>query len=167
MINEQIRDREVRVIDDEGNQLGVMTSRDAQNIAKEKNLDLVKIAPKAKPPVCKIIDYGKFRYEQAKKDKETRKKQTIMSVKEVRLSPNIEQHDINTKQKNARKFLTKGDKLKISVRFRGREMAHTSIGRDILLQFAEDLEDLADIEKRPKMEGRSMVMFMAPKKDIK
>ncbi len=167
MINEQIRDREVRVIDEEGNQLGLMSARDAQKIAREKNLDLVKIAPKAKPPVCKIIDYGKFRYEQAKKDKEAKKKQTIVSLKEVRLSPNIEQHDINTKQKNARKFLGKGDKLKVSVRFRGREMAHTSIGRTILLQFAEDLEDIADIEKRPKMEGRSMVMFMTPKKDTK
>lgn len=167
MINEQIRDREVRVIDDEGNQLGVMSSREAQGIAKEKNLDLVKIAPKAKPPVCKIIDYGKFRYEQAKKDKEARKKQSIVSLKEVRLSPNIEQHDINTKQKNAKKFLTKGDKLKVSVRFRGRELAHTSIGRGILLKFAKDLADIADIEKYPKMEGRSMVMFMTPKKDNK
>ncbi len=147
MINEQIRDREVRVIDDEGNQLGLMSARDAQQIARERNLDLVKIAPKAKPPVCKIIDYGKFRYEQAKKDKEARKKQTVMSVKEVRLSPNIEQHDINTKQKNAIKFLTKGDKLKVSVRFRGRELAHTSIGREILLKFAEDLAEIADIEK--------------------
>jgi len=167
MINEQIRDRELRVIDEEGNQLGIMSSRDALQIAKEKNLDLVKIAPKAKPPVCKIIDYGKFRYEQAKKDKEARKKQTIVSVKEVRMSPNIEQHDIDTKMKNGRKFLLKGDKLKISVRFRGREMAHTSIGRAMLFQFAEDLSDIADIETRPKMEGRSMVMFMAPKKDTK
>lgn len=167
MINEQIRDREVRVIDEQGNQLGLMSARDAQKIARERNLDLVKIAPKARPPVCKIIDYGKFRYEQAKKDKEAKKKQTIMSVKEVRLSPNIEQHDINTKQKNARKFLSKGDKLKVSVRFRGRELAHTSIGRGILLKFAEDLSDIADIEKNPKMEGRSMVMFMAPKKDNK
>lgn len=165
MINEQIRDREVRVIDDEGNQLGIMSARDAQRIAKEKNLDLVKIAPKAKPPVCKIIDYGKFRYEQAKKDKENKKKQTTVSIKEVRMSPNIEQHDIDTKMKNGRKFLGKGDKLKISVRFRGREMAHTSIGRDMLLRFAEELSDIADIEKRPKMEGRSMTMFLAPKKD--
>ncbi len=167
MINEQIRDREVRVIDDQGNQLGLMSSRDAQRIAKERNLDLVKIAPKAKPPVCKIIDYGKFRYEQTKKDKENKKKQTIVSLKEVRMSPNIEQHDIDTKMKNGRKFLTKGDKLKISVRFRGREMAHTSIGREMLLRFAEELSDLADIEKRPKMEGRSMTMFLVPKKDQK
>lgn len=167
MINEKIRDREVRLIDEDGNQLGIMSARDAQKIAREKNLDLVKIAPKAKPPVCKTIDYGKFRYEQAKKEKEARKKQTIMSVKEVRLSPNIEEHDINTKQKNARKFLSKGDKLKVSVRFRGREMAHTSIGREILLNFAKDLEDIADMEKRPSMEGRTMVMFMAPKKENK
>jgi len=167
MINEQIRDREVRLIDDEGNQLGIVSGKEAQRIATEKNLDLVKIAPKAKPPVCKIIDYGKFRYEQAKKEKEARKKQKIISVKEVRLSPNIEQHDINTKQKNARKFLEKGDRLKVTVRFRGREMAHTSIGRDILLKFAEDLVDLADMEKRPRMEGRTMVMFMSPKKDNK
>lgn len=167
MINEKIRDREVRLIDEDGNQLGIMSAKDAQKIAREKNLDLVKISPKAKPPVCKTIDYGKFRYEQAKKEKEARKKQTIMSVKEVRLSPNIEEHDINTKRKNARKFLEKGDKLKVSVRFRGREMAHTSIGRDILLNFAKDLEDIADMEKRPSMEGRTMVMFMAPKKDSK
>ena len=167
IINEQIRDREVRVIDDEGNQLGIMSARDAQKIAREKNLDLVKIAPKAKPPVCKIIDYGKFRYEQAKKDKEAKKKQSIVSIKEVRMSPNIEQHDIDTKMKNGRKFLSKGDKLKISVRFRGREMAHTSIGRDMLLRFAEELSDIADIEKRPKMEGRSMTMFLVPKKENK
>ena len=167
MINEQIRDKEVRVIDDEGNQLGIMSARDAQKIAREKNLDLVKISPTAKPPVCKIIDYGKFRYEQAKKDKENKKKQSIVSIKEVRMSPNIEQHDIDTKMKNGRKFLEKGDKLKISVRFRGREMAHTSIGRDMLLRFAEELSDIADIEKRPKMEGRSMTMFLAPKKESK
>lgn len=165
MINEQIRDREVRVIGDQGEQLGIMSARDAQKIAREKNLDLVKIAPKAKPPVCKIIDYGKFRYEQAKKDKENKKKQTIVSLKEVRMSPNIEQHDIDTKMKNGRKFLSKGDKLKISVRFRGREMAHTSIGRNMLLKFAEELSDIADIEKRPKMEGRSMTMFLTPKKE--
>jgi len=165
MINEQIRDREVRVIDEVGNQLGLMSSKDAQRIAKEKNLDLVKIAPKAKPPVCKIIDYGKFRYEQTKKDKEARKKQTTVSVKEVRMSPNIEQHDVDTKMKNGRKFLEKGDKLKISVRFRGREMAHTSVGREMLFRFAEQLSDISDIETRPKMEGRSMTMFLAPKKD--
>lgn len=164
MINEQIRDREVRLIDDQGNQLGIMSARDAQRLAREKNLDLVKISPKAKPPVCKIIDYGKFRYEQAKREKEAKKKQNIISVKEVRLSPNIEQHDIDTKMKHAKKFLNNGDKVKVSVRFRGRELAHTAIGREILLKFAENLVDIADIEKYPKMEGRSMVMFMAKKR---
>ncbi|MCT4597015.1 MAG: translation initiation factor IF-3 [Vallitalea sp.] len=164
MINEQIRDREVRLIDDQGNQLGIMSARDAQKLAKERNLDLVKISPKAKPPVCKIIDYGKFRYEQAKRDKEAKKKQNIISVKEVRLSPNIEQHDIDTKMKHAKKFLNNGDKVKVSVRFRGRELAHTAVGRGILLKFAESLVDIADIEKHPKMEGRSMVMFLAKKR---
>ena len=164
MINEQIRDKEVRLIDQDGNQLGVVSSRDALRIAKESNLDLVKIAPKARPPVCKIIDYGKFRYELAKKEKEARKKQNIISVKEVRLSPNIEKHDIETKMKNAKKFLGSGDKVKVSVRFRGREMAHTSIGRKILMEFAEGLSEISDIEKNPKMEGRSMTLFLSPKK---
>ncbi len=165
MINEKIRDREVRVIDEEGNQLGIMSAKDAQKIAREKELDLVKIAPQAKPPVCKIIDFGKFRYEQAKKDKEARKKQNIISVKEVRLSPNIEQHDINTKTKQAIKFLSNGDRVKVSVRFRGREMAHTYKGRDILMAFAKSLGDIAEVERNPKMEGRSMIMFLTPKKD--
>jgi len=164
MINEQIRDKEVRLIATDGSQLGVMSAKDAQRMAREQNLDLVKIAPKANPPVCKIIDYGKFRYEQAKKEKEARKKQTTMSVKEVRLSPNIEQHDINTKMKHAQKFIKNGDKVKVAVRFRGREMAHTAIGREILLDFAKGLEDIAEIEKPPKMEGRSMVLFLTQKK---
>lgn len=164
MINEQIRDREVRLVGADGSQLGIMSAREAQSLAREKNLDLVKISPKAKPPVCKIIDYGKFRYEQAKRDKEARKKQNIITVKEVRLSPNIEQHDIDTKMKNALKFLNNGDKVKVSVRFRGREMAHTSIGRKILVKFAEELSEISDIEKHPKMEGRSMVLFLTPKK---
>ena len=164
MINEQIRDKQVRLIAEDGSQLGVMSARDAQKMAREQGLDLVKIAPKANPPVCKIIDYGKFRYEQAKKDKEARKKQTTMSVKEVRLSPNIEQHDINTKMKHAQKFIKNGDKVKVAVRFRGREMAHTAIGREILLDFAKGLEEIAEIEKPPKMEGRSMVMFLNQKK---
>lgn len=164
MINEQIRDKEVRVVDDEGNQLGVMSAKDAQKLAREKSMDLVKIAPKAMPPVCKIIDYGKFRYEQAKKDKEAKKKQNIISIKEVRLSPNIEQHDVNTKMKQAHKFLSNGDKVKVTVRFRGREMAHTSIGKDILVDFAKSLEEIAEIEKPPKMEGRSMVMFLTQRK---
>lgn len=164
MINEQIRDREVRLIGADGSQLGIMSAKEAQRLAREKNLDLVKISPKAKPPVCKIIDYGKFRYEQAKRDKEARKKQNIINVKEVRLSPNIEQHDIDTKMKHAQKFLNSGDKVKVSVRFRGREMAHTSIGRNILMKFAEGLSEISEIEKHPKMEGRSMVMFLTQKK---
>lgn len=166
MINEQIRDREVRLIDEDGSQLGIMPAKDAQRIAREKNLDLVKISPKAVPPVCKIIDYGKFRYEQAKKDKEARKKQNIITLKEVRLSPNIEDHDINTKKKQAEKFLKNGDKVKVSVRFRGRELAHTAVGRDILLEFAKGLEEISEVEKPPKMEGRSMIMFLNPKKVV-
>lgn len=164
MINEQIRDREVRLIGSKGEQLGILSARDAQKLAREQGLDLVKVAPKAKPPVCKIIDFGKFKYEQTKREKEAKKKQNIINVKEVRLSPNIEQHDINTKMKNASKFLSKGDKVKVSVRFRGRELAHTNAGREILLKFAKDLSEIADIEKYPKMEGRSMTMFLAPKK---
>lgn len=164
MINEQIRDKELRVIGPNGEQLGIMSAKDAQKVAREAGLDLVKVSPKANPPVCKIIDYGKFKYEQTKRDKEAKKKQNIVSVKEVRLSPNIEEHDINTKMKNAHKFLTKGDKVKVSVRFRGRELAHTGVGRDILLQFAKGLEEVADIEKQPKMEGRFMTMFLTPKK---
>ncbi len=165
LINGQIRGKEFRLIDEDGTQLGIVSGKEAQMLANERNLDLVLIAPKAKPPVCKIIDYGKFRYEQAKKDKEAKKKQATVSVKEVRMSPNIEEHDINTKLKNGRKFLLKGDKLKVSVRFRGREMAHTSVGRDILFDIADQLSDIADIEKKPKMEGRSMVMFLVPKKE--
>lgn len=164
MINEQIRDKEVRLIDEEGNQLGIMSAKDAQKLAREKNLDLVKISPKANPPVCKIIDYGKFRYEQAKKDKEAKKKQNVTSLKEVRLSPNIEDHDIQTKRKNAEKFLKNGDKVKVAVRFRGRELAHTNIGREILVEFANGLQDVCDIEKPPMMEGKSMIMFLNPKK---
>lgn len=164
MVNEQIRDREVRVIGDDGSQLGIMSARDAQKLAREKNLDLVKISPKANPPVCKIINYGKYKFETAKKQKEARKNQKTVSVKEIRLSPNIETHDIQTKMKNAIKFLSKGDKLKVSVRFRGRELAHTGAGRTILLKFAQDLKEYGDMDKPPKMEGRSMVMFLSPKK---
>lgn len=164
MINEQIRDKEVRLIGEDGEQLGVLSAKDAQKLAREANLDLVKISPNAKPPVCKIIDYGKFRYEQTKREKENKKKQNIVTLKEVRLSPNIEEHDIETKMKNARKFLESGDKVKVSVRFRGRELAHTAIGRVILLDFAKDLAEISDIEKQPLMEGKSMVMFLNPKK---
>lgn len=164
MINEQIRDKEVRLIGANGEQLGVVSSKEAQMLAKDNNLDLVKVAPKADPPVCKIIDYGKFKYEQTKREKEAKKKQNVISIKEVRFSPNIEEHDIQTKMKQANKFLLKGDKVKVSVRFRGRELAHTNNGRTILMEFAKELEEIAEIEKFPKMEGRSMVMFLTPKK---
>lgn len=162
MINEQIRDREVRLIGEDGSQLGIMSSREAMRLAREANLDLVKIAPTARPPVCKIIDYGKFRYEQARKDKEARKKQRIIEIKEIRLSPNIDSNDLNTKSNQARKFLTAGNKVKVAVRFRGREMTRTSLGRAILDEFARNMSDIAVIDKQPKMEGRSMVMFLMP-----
>lgn len=164
MINEQIRDREVRVISEDGEQLGIMSARDAQKLAREADLDLVKISPGAKPPVCKIIDYGKYRYEQARKEKEAKKKQRTIDVKEIRLSPNIDTNDLNTKANQARKFLSKGDKVKVSLRFRGREMAHLDVGREILDTFFEKLEEVAVIDKPAKMEGRSMVMFLSEKK---
>lgn len=161
MINEQIRDREVRLIGENGDQLGIMSAREAMKLAREADLDLVKIAPNAKPPVCKIIDYGKYRYELARKEKEAKKKQRTMEVKEVRLSPNIDVNDLNTKANQARKFITKGDKVKVSLRFRGRELAHINYSKQILDNFFEKLEDIAVIDKPPKMEGRSMVMFLS------
>lgn len=164
MVNGQIRDKEVRVVGEDGEQLGIMSSKDAMKMAREANLDLVKIAPTAKPPVCKIVDYGKFRYEQSRKEKEARKKQKTMEIKEIRLSPNIDENDLNTKASQARKFLTKGDKVKVSLRFRGREMAHVGISRQILDRFYEKLEDVAVVDKVPKMEGRSMIMFLSEKK---
>ena len=164
MINEQIRDKEVRVIGEDGEQLGIMSSKDALKMAREAELDLVKIAPTAKPPVCKIVDYGKYRYEQMRKEKEAKKKQKTIAIKEIRFSPNIDTNDLNTKVNQARKFLTKGDKVKVSIRFRGRELAHTEIGIDILNDFAAKLEDVAVIEKPAKVEGRSMVMFLAEKR---
>lgn len=164
MINEQIRDKEVRVIGENGEQLGVMSVRDAMRLAEEAELDLVKIAPTAQPPVCRIVDYGKFKYEQLRKEKEARKKQKIIEVKEIRLSPNIDTNDLNTKTNAARKFLTKGDRVKITLRFRGREMAHMNSSRHILDDFAESLADVAVVEKTPKVEGRSMTMFLAQKK---
>lgn len=160
-LNEQIRDREIRLIGDDGSQLGVMSPRDALNLAIEKNLDLVKIAPQAQPPVCKIMDYGKYRFEQQKKEKEARKNQKVVEIKEIRLSLNIDVHDFNTKVSHAAKFLKGGDKVKVSIRFRGREMAHTALGIDVLKRFAEALPE-AVVEKAPKLEGRSMSMFMAP-----
>ncbi|MBQ8639495.1 MAG: translation initiation factor IF-3 [Lachnospiraceae bacterium] len=161
MINEQIRDREVRVISEEGEQLGIMSSKDAMKLAKEAGLDLVKISPNAKPPVCKIIDYGKFRYEQARREKEAKKKQRIIEVKEVRLSPNIDTNDLNTKSNSARKFLEKGDKVKVTLRFRGREMAHMAASKHILDDFAENLNDIAIVEKPAKLEGKSMSIVLA------
>ncbi len=164
MINEQIKDKEVRLIGEDGAQLGIMSARDAYKIAREANLDLVKIAPTAKPPVCKIIDYGKYRYEMARKEKEARKKQKTIEVKEIRLSPNIDVNDLNTKMNQTRKFITGGNKVKVSVRFRGRELAHTASGKVILDQFAEKLSDIAVIDKPAKLEGRSMVMFLSEKR---
>ena len=164
MINEQIRDREIRLIGENGEQLGIMSVRDAYKMAQEAELDLVKIAPTAKPPVCKIIDYGKYRYELARKEKEARKKQKVIDVKEVRLSPNIDTNDLNTKVGAARKFLEKGDKVKVTLRFRGREMAHMSKSKYILDDFAESLADIAVVDKPSKVEGRSMVMFLTAKR---
>ena len=164
MVNEQIRDREVRVIGENGEQLGIMPSREAMRLAEEAGLDLVKIAPTAKPPVCKIVDYGKFRYEQTRKEKEAKKKQRIIDVKEIRLSPNIDKNDLNTKVNAARKFLTKGDKVKMTLRFRGREMAHMANSKHILDDVAQQLSDIAVVEKAPKVEGRIMTMFLTEKR---
>ena len=164
MINEQIRDREVRLIGVDGQQLGIMSAREAYKLAQEAELDLVKIAPTAKPPVCKIIDYGKYRYEMARKEKEARKKQKVIDIKEVRLSPNIDTNDLNTKVGAARKFLEKGDKVKVTLRFRGREMAHMSKSKYILDDFAQSLADIAVVDKPSKVEGRTMVMFLTAKK---
>ena len=164
MINEQIRDKEVRVIGEDGAQLGIMSSREAMKLAQEAELDLVKIAPTAKPPVCKIIDYGKYRYELARKEKEAKKKQKIVEVKEVRLSPNIDVNDLNTKVNNAKKFIAKGNKVKVTLRFRGREMAHVQSSKHILDDFADMLKEVASVEKAPKMEGRSMSMVLTEKR---
>ena len=164
MINEQIRDKEVRLIGENGEQLGIMSARDAYKMALEAELDLVKIAPTAKPPVCKIIDYGKYRYELARKEKEAKRKQKVIEIKEVRLSPNIDTNDLNTKMGAARRFLEKGDKVKVTLRFRGREMAHMSKSKYILDDFEESLKDIAVIDKPSKVEGRSMIMFLTAKK---
>ena len=164
MINEQIRDKEVRLIGADGEQLGIMSSREAQKLADEAGLDLVKIAPTAKPPVCKIIDYGKYRYEQARKEKEAKKKQKTIELKEIRLSPNIDTNDLNTKINSAKKFIEKGNKVKVTLRFRGREMAHMNQSKYILDEFAESLADVAVVEKAPKVEGRSIGMVLAEKR---
>ena len=164
MINEQIRDKEVRLIGSDGEQLGIMSAKEAMFKAQEAGLDLVKIAPQAKPPVCKIIDYGKYRYELARKEKEAKKKQKTIDVKEVRLSPNIDTNDLKTKVNAARKFLSKGDRVKVTLRFRGREMAHMHQSRHILDDFAKALEDIAIVEKTAKTEGRSIFIVLAEKK---
>ncbi len=163
-INEQIRDREVRVIGADGQQLGIMSSKDALKLAEEAELDLVKIAPTAKPPVCRIVDYGKFKYEQVRREKDAKKKQKTIEIKEIRLSPNIDKNDLNTKATAARKFLTKGNRVKVTLRFRGREMAHMSESKHILDDFAALLEDIAVVEKAPKVEGRTMTITLAEKK---
>ena len=164
MINEQIRDKEVRVIGEEGQQLGVMSPKDAMKLAREAEVDLVKIAPSAKPPVCKLVDYGKYKYELVRKEKEAKKKQRTIEVKEVRLSPNIDVNDLNTKCNSARKFIEKGYIVKVSLRFRGREMAHIYSSKHILEDFAEKLSDIAVVDKAPKLEGRSMTMFLTEKR---
>ena len=164
MINEQIRDREIRLIGSNGEQLGIMSAREAMKLAEDAELDLVKIAPNAKPPVCKIIDYGKYRYELARKEKEAKKKQKTVEVKEIRLSPNIDTNDLNTKVNAAKKFISKGNKVKITLRFRGREMAHIAQSKHILDDFAKEVEEVAVVEKAPKQEGRSISMVLAEKR---
>ena len=164
MINEQIRDREVRLVGEDGEQLGIMSAKEALKIAAEADLDLVKIAPKAQPPVCKIVDYGKYRYEQTRREKEAKKKQKTVELKEVRLSTNIDTNDMNTKVNNAKKFIAKGNRVKVTLRFRGREMAHVQQSKHILDDFAAMLEDIAVVEKAAKMEGRSMSMVLTEKR---
>ena len=162
-INEEIRDKEVRLIDENGNQQGVVHSDVALRMAEEAGLDLVKIAPQATPPVCKIMDYGKYKFEQTKREKEARKNQHVVEIKEVRMSPSIDVNDFNVKLRNAQKFLAEGNRVKVTVRFRGREMAHTDIGRDLLNQFAEQCAEVANMDKSAKLEGRMMSIFLSPK----
>ena len=162
-LNEDINDREVRLIGENGEQMGIVSSDEALRIAEERGLDLVKISPQAVPPVCKLMNYGKYRFEQSKREKEARKNQHVVEIKEIRMSPGIDVGDFNTKLKNAQKFLADGNRVKVSVRFRGREMAHTEIGRDLLAKFAEQCAEVANMEKAAKMEGRNMSIFLAPK----
>lgn len=162
-LNEDIRDSEIRLIGSAGEQLGIMSAAQAQRIADEQGLDLVKISPQATPPVCKLMDYGKFRFEQGKREKEAKKNQHVVEIKEIRMSPGIDVGDFNTKLKNAQKFLADGNRVKVSVRFRGREMAHTDIGKDLLVRFAEQCAEVATLDKEPKLEGRSMSIFLSPK----
>lgn len=163
MINEQIKDKELRLIGEDGEQLGVMSNKEAQALADEKNLDLVKISPTAKPPVCRIMDYSKYKFDKAKKEKEARKKQKVVSIKELRLSPNIDKHDVQVKVKKAIEFLKNGDKVKISIKLRGRELGHTDIATDIMQNFANEVSEYGIIEKAPKLEAKSIAMFLAPK----
>ncbi len=162
-INDEIHDKEVRLIGDEGEQLGIMSAEEALKIAAEREMDLVKIAPGSNPPVCKIMDYGKYRFEQTKKEKEAKKNQRVIEIKEIRMGPSIGENDFNTKLKNGLKFLADGDRVKVSVRFRGREMAHTEIGAQLLKTFAEKCADISNMDKAPKLEGRNMSMFLSPK----
>ena len=162
-INEEIRDKEVRLVSETGEQLGIMSARDALERAVEQNLDLVKISPTANPPVCKLMDYGKFKFEQTKREKEARKNQHVVEIKEVRMSPGIDVNDFNVKLRNAQKFLAEGNRVKVTVRFRGREMAHTDIGRGLLLKFAEQCGEVAVMDKDPKLDGRHMSIFLSPK----
>ena len=164
LINDEIDALEVRLISDEGEQLGIMSAEAAQKIADEREMDLVLISPNAKPPVCKIMDYGKYRFEQAKREKEAKKNQRVIEVKEIRMSPGIGENDFNTKLRNGQKFLADGDRLKVTIRFRGREMAHTNIGEQLLKDFAAKCSDVATMDKNPKLEGRNMSMFLSPKK---
>ncbi|MCR4960595.1 MAG: translation initiation factor IF-3 [Lachnospiraceae bacterium] len=165
LINEQIREKEVRVIGANNEQLGVMSSKEAMGLAEEAGVDLVLIAPNAAPPVCRIVDYGKFRYDQMRKEKEAKKKQHVVEIKEIRLSPNIDTNDLKTKMNAARKFIEGGDRVKVTLRFRGREMAHMQTTKHVLDDFAEGLSDIATVDKAPKVEGRSMTMFLAGKKN--
>ncbi|WP_176222178.1 translation initiation factor IF-3 [Tuberibacillus sp. Marseille-P3662] len=165
IVNDAIRASKVRLIDQNGDQVGIKSKNEALDMAENVELDLVMVAPNAKPPVCRIMDYGKYRFEQQKREKEARKKQKVINIKEIRLSPNIEEHDFNTKLKNARKFLDKGDKVKASIRFRGRAITHSEIGREVLERLANECSDLSEIESKPKMEGRSMFLTLAPKKE--
>ena len=164
-INEEIRCKEVRLVDDAGQQMGVMAPREAAKIAAEKGLDLVEVAPTANPPVCRIMDYGKYKYEQSKKEKEAKKNQHTTSVKEVKLRPNIEDHDFLTKAKNAGKFLSAGDKVKVTIMFRGREITHPELGKELCERFAAELSDVSKVEKAAKVEGRNMIMILAPSRD--
>lgn len=162
-INEEIRDKEVRLISSDGEQLGIMSSKAALTLAEEQNLDLVKISPTAVPPVCKLMDYGKFKFEQTKREKEAKKNQRVVEIKEVRMSPGIDVGDFNVKLRSAQKFLAEGNRVKVTIRFRGREMAHTDIGRNLLVKFSEECAEVASMDKSPKLEGRHMSMFLSPK----